>query len=180
MSKYYKEDLEKTYLPEFVYGGIDGAITTFAIISGAMGALLNSTIILILGFTNLVADGFSMAISNYFSIKSENELEKNIKIKHKKNELKTAFATFFAFFIIGFMPLISFVVSSITKSHFLIENQFKYSVILTGFALIIVGWFEGKITKKGEIKSSIKTLIIGGIAALLAFFVGYFVNSLIL
>ena len=74
-----------------------------------MGASLSSSIILILGFANLFADGFSMAISNYFSIKSKNDLEKKIKIEDKKNELKTAFATFFAFFLAGLMPLISFV-----------------------------------------------------------------------
>ena len=180
MNKHYKGDLEKTYLPEFVYGGIDGSITTFAVVSGAMGASLSSSIILILGFANLFADGFSMAISNYFSIKSKNDLEKKIKIEDKKNELKTAFATFFAFFLAGLMPLISFVFASITKNSFLIENQFKHSVILTGFALIIIGWFEGKITKRSEIKSSVQTFIIGGIAASLAFFVGYFINSIFL
>ena len=180
MNKHYAKDLERTYLPEFVYGGIDGSITTFAVVSGTIGASLSSSVILILGFANLFADGFSMAGSDYFSIKSKNELEKNIRIKYKKNEVKTAFATFFAFFFSGIMPLLPFLLAFIAKNPFITENQFKYSIILTGFALIFVGWFKGKITKKSEIKSSVQTLIIGGIAALLAFFVGYFVNWLII
>ena len=54
--------LEKRYLPEFVYGGIDGAVTTFAVVAGVIGASLSPAIVLILGFANLFADGFSMDI----------------------------------------------------------------------------------------------------------------------
>ena len=71
-----KQTIQKKYLPEFVYGGMDGAVTTMAIISGAVGASLSSAIILIMGFANLIADGFSMAVANYFSTKSESELTK--------------------------------------------------------------------------------------------------------
>ncbi|MDP3975671.1 MAG: VIT1/CCC1 transporter family protein, partial [bacterium] len=61
------------YLPEAVYGASDGIVTTFAIVSGVVGADLSTSIILILGFANLLADGFSMAAGNYLSIKSEKE-----------------------------------------------------------------------------------------------------------
>jgi len=44
------------YIRDFIYGGIDGAVTTFAVVSGVAGAELSTTIILILGFANLVAD----------------------------------------------------------------------------------------------------------------------------
>ena len=40
------------YLGEFVYGGIDGSVTTFAVVAGAVGASLDSSIIIILGFAN--------------------------------------------------------------------------------------------------------------------------------
>jgi VIT1/CCC1 family predicted Fe2+/Mn2+ transporter len=59
------------YLGPFVYGGIDGSITTFAVVAGAVGAGLNSSVIIILGFANLLADGFSMSIGAYLSSKSE-------------------------------------------------------------------------------------------------------------
>ena len=61
----------ETYLGEFVYGGIDGCVTTFAVVAGAVGAGLNSGIILILGFANLFADGFAMSIGAYLSSRSE-------------------------------------------------------------------------------------------------------------
>ena len=171
----YRDKIERKYLPEFVYGGIDGSVTTFAVVSAVVGAMLSSSIVLILGFANLFADGFSMAISNYLSTKSRKEMD----VRNKQNAKKTAAATFIAFLLIGFIPLLSFVVAAITKNPVLIENQFLYSGILTGVAFIVVGWFKGKITGKSRVKSSFETLVIGGVASLLAFAVGKFISSLI-
>lgn len=61
------------YLGEMVYGGLDGIITTFAVVSGVAGAQLGTPVILILGLANLLADGFSMAIGAYISHKGEQE-----------------------------------------------------------------------------------------------------------
>jgi len=61
------------YLRDWIYGGIDGAVTTFAVVSGVAGARLSPWIILVLGFANLFADGFSMAASNYLGTKAEHE-----------------------------------------------------------------------------------------------------------
>ena len=59
------------YVGDIIYGGLDGIITTFAIVSGVAGAQLESGIILVLGLANLIADGFSMAAGAYLSLKSE-------------------------------------------------------------------------------------------------------------
>jgi VIT1/CCC1 family predicted Fe2+/Mn2+ transporter len=74
--------LNRDYISEFVYGGIDGAITTFAVVAGATGAGLATNVVVILGFANLIADGFSMSVGNYFSSKAEKD---NYK-KHKALE----------------------------------------------------------------------------------------------
>jgi len=168
------ETLVHKYLPEFVYGGIDGSVTTFAVVSGVMGASLAPAIVLILGFANLFADGFSMAISDYLSMKSRNDIRKT-KIDAKKS----AIATLIAFTIIGFIPLFPFVLAAITKSNYLTANQFTYSIILTGFAFLFVGWFKGEIIKKNELKSSLQTFFVGGAAALVSFLVGYFIKMLV-
>ncbi len=62
-----------SHLRDFVYGGIDGAVTTFAIVSGVIGAQLSPHIILILGVANLLADGFSMSAANYLATRAEHE-----------------------------------------------------------------------------------------------------------
>ena len=59
------------YLRDFVYGGIDGAVTTFAVVAGTIGADLPARVVLILGAANLVADGFSMASSNFLGTCAE-------------------------------------------------------------------------------------------------------------
>lgn len=61
------------YLRDWIYGGVDGAVTTLAVVTGVAGAQLSSWIILALGFANLIADGFSMAASNYLGTKSEHD-----------------------------------------------------------------------------------------------------------
>ena len=59
------------YLRDWIYGGIDGAVTTFAIVAGVVGANLSSSVIIVLGLANLLADGFSMAAGNYSGTKAE-------------------------------------------------------------------------------------------------------------
>lgn len=61
------------YIGDLVYGANDGIITTFAVVAGATGASLSPTIIIILGFANLFADGISMGASNYLGKRSEQD-----------------------------------------------------------------------------------------------------------
>lgn len=61
------------YLRDWIYGGIDGAITTFAIVAGVVGADLSTMVLLILGVANLLADGFAMAAGNYIGTEAERD-----------------------------------------------------------------------------------------------------------
>ncbi len=63
----------QNYLRDWIYGGIDGSVTTFAVVSGVAGAQLSPWIILVMGFANLFADGFSMAASNFLGTRAEHE-----------------------------------------------------------------------------------------------------------
>ncbi|MCM3871988.1 MAG: VIT1/CCC1 transporter family protein [Pyrinomonadaceae bacterium] len=67
------------YLRDWIYGGIDGSVTTLAVVSGVVGAQLSPWIILVMGFANLVADGFSMAASNFLGTRAEYEDLKRIE-----------------------------------------------------------------------------------------------------
>lgn len=71
------------YLGDFVYGGIDGTITTFALVAGIQGAGLSHKIILVLGMANILADGFSMAASNYSGTKAE--LDNSARLREIEN-----------------------------------------------------------------------------------------------
>lgn len=89
-NKHYKEAEQTwhrlnqgTYLGDGVYGANDGIVTTFAVIAGAMGALLAPGVIIILGIANLLADGFSMAASNFLSLRSKKEFDRKQKEKEE-------------------------------------------------------------------------------------------------
>jgi VIT1/CCC1 family predicted Fe2+/Mn2+ transporter len=60
-----------SYVGDAVLGAIDGCVTTFAVVSGVVGAHLSPGVALVLGLANLCADGFSMAVSNYQKTASE-------------------------------------------------------------------------------------------------------------
>ncbi len=61
------------YIHDIVYGANDGIVTTFAIVSGVAGAQMAPHIVVILGFANVLADGLSMGLGNYLSIKSKQD-----------------------------------------------------------------------------------------------------------
>jgi VIT1/CCC1 family predicted Fe2+/Mn2+ transporter len=62
-----------SYLRDWVYGGIDGTVTTFAVVAGVVGAELSTKALLTLGAANLFADGFSMAAANFTGTQAEIE-----------------------------------------------------------------------------------------------------------
>jgi len=62
-----------SYLRDFIYGAIDGAVTTFAVVSGVAGAGLSNSIIIVLGIANLIGDGFSMAAGNFLGVRAERQ-----------------------------------------------------------------------------------------------------------
>lgn len=77
------------FIKSMVYGGLDGIITTFAVVAGVVGGALDLRIIIILGFSNLLADGFSMATGDYLSSKSEKEYDEHQQqIKLQNNQEK--------------------------------------------------------------------------------------------
>ena len=166
------------YLKEFVYGGIDGSVTTFAVVAGATGAELNSSIIIVLGFANLIADGFSMSVGNYLSVKSEIAYGKNgIHIPNSRSPLQTAGATFISFIIMGFIPLLIYVLSYLDVLK--VDSLFAISTILTLFGFVFIGFLRSHITNTSYFKSIVETLFLGGVAALLAYFVGNILENML-
>lgn len=232
--KRLKEGPSHTYLKDFIYGSIDGTVTTFAIVSGVVGADLSNAVIIILGFANLLADGFSMGISNYLGTRAEEELkekareEENLHINvfpegekeeirqifsqkgfegkqledavstitsdinrwvdtmlieehgyslNKQNAFRAGFITFIAFFLVGMIPIVSYLVNLISPG--LIENPFLVSIFLTGFTFLLIGALKSRFIIKSWYRSAIETLLVGGAAAIIAYIVAVGLKSLV-
>ena len=166
------------YLWEFVYGGIDGCVTTFAVVAGSVGAWLEARIILILGFANLFADGFSMSIWAYLSSKSENEQAQKVNsdFQSEKSPFHIGFATFASFLIIGFIPLTIYVIDAFL---FRIEKTFVFASVLTFSAFALIGFLKSLVTWKSKIISILETLLLGILAAWVAYYVGDVLEKII-
>ena len=90
---HHEEDIAKrlagdppvSYLRDWIYGGIDGTITTFAIVAGVVGADMPGAVVLVLGMANLVADGFAMGAGNYSATKAEADFYKHLLAMEKRH-----------------------------------------------------------------------------------------------
>ena len=208
-------------LRDVVYGGIDGSVTTFAIVAGVAGAGLSPFVIVALGLANVLADGFSMAAGNYSGTKAELDNihrirtieERHIRLypDGERNEvreilaqkglsgqvldeatdaitanhdnwinlmiegeyglgsvdphpLKAAMATFFAFLVTGMIPLLPFLLS--------VSNAFIVSAWMTVGVFFAIGAMKSRWSLALWWRSGTETLLIGGAAAAIAYWVG--------
>ncbi|AFK20687.1 hypothetical protein E6P09_03050 [Haloferax mediterranei ATCC 33500] len=156
------------YLPEIIYGANDGIITTFAVVSGVAGAALSPGIVIILGFANLFADGFSMGMSNYLSERSEEDYHDAVGISRVRTDgktpVKTAVATFLAFIIAGWAPLLPYV--------FRLEPLFPTAIAVTGAAFFLVGASRSLVTNRSWVANGGEMFVVGMAAATVAYAVG--------
>ena len=225
---------ESIYLKDFVYGAIDGAVTTFAVVAGVAGAGLSAGIIIILGFANLLADGFSMAVSNFLGTRAENQhrqrtrelelkeirefpegereevrqiyarkgfegqlLEDIVEVITEDDErwidtmiqeehgmtlqehdaVRAGLATFVAFFLVGLIPLLTYLLNWAFPG--LISQPFFWSCLLTTVAFYWVGSAKGSFVDQNRFASGMETVVVGGVAALLAYGVGVLLKGLV-
>lgn len=215
------------YLGEMVYGGLDGIITTFAVVSGVAGAQLGANVVLILGLANLFADGFSMATGSYLSTKSEQEyydrerqreqwevehfpegeraellelylsqgysqedtqrmvtikssdpkrwvdammLEELGMLKDERSPWRNALATLVSFVVAGVVPMLVYLLRLFLPIPAQIE--FPASLVLSGLALFGLGAAKVLVTERTAWKSGLEMLLVGGLAAGVAYLVG--------
>ena len=166
--------LAQHYLKDLVYGANDGIITTFAVVAGVAGAQLDSRIVLILGFANLLADGFSMGASNFLSIRSDQAV---LRISGRGIEepfpARHSLATFLAFVVAGMVPLASYLFATDDGS------RFALAVVLTLTTLFVVGAARAAVTRGRWWTNGAEMLLVGSVAAGVAYSVGAFVDRVV-
>jgi VIT1/CCC1 family predicted Fe2+/Mn2+ transporter len=160
------------YLGDIIYGANDGIITTFAVVSSAAGAGFAVQVVIILGVANLIADGFSMGASRYLSITSEQTLAEGAS-DESRSPVSDGLATFAAFVAAGSLPLVPFLFIHESAPLFLI------SAIATAISLFVVGAARALVTTRGALVCGIEMLVVGGVAAAIAYSLGAFVKALV-
>ena len=157
------------YLPDLVYGANDGIITTFAVVTGVVGASLSNTVILVLGFANLVADGFSMGASNYLARRSNVEDDEP---PDRTEAARHGTATIAGFLAAGLVPLVAYLLP--------VDDgpRFPLAIGLTATALFSVGAARTFVTKRGFLRSGGEMLLVGSLAAVVAYAIGALAASL--
>lgn len=169
-------------LREFVYGGMDGAVTTFAVVTGAAGANLGVRVILILGFANVFADGFSMAVGSYLSEKSERDLSAHRGEETKddlESPLRASVATFISFVLIGFVPLLVYTLDFALGLNMSNDTMLIYAVSLTLLTFALIGLLRAVATKISRRKAIFESLGLGLAAAVISYGAGTLLEKII-
>jgi vacuolar iron transporter family protein len=164
-----RAQLARHYLPDLVYGANDGIITTFAVVSGVVGAALSETVIVVLGFANLLADGVSMGASNYLARRSDVELTERAE---GRDAARHGVATIVGFVAAGLIPLVAYLLPLDDSV------RFPAAIALTGATLFGVGAARSFATRHGFLRSGGEMLLVGSVAAAVAYSIGAFVASL--
>lgn len=158
------------FLRDAVFGANDGIVTTFAVVAGSAGASFGTNIVLVLGFANLLADGFSMAVGNYLGIKSSMEFEESRGRKaYEDVPVQHGIVTFLSFVCAGIVPLLPYI--------FNIDNAIVASSVLVAFSFFMVGALKSFYSKRSVWRGGMEILIIGSVTSLVAFLAGFLIDK---
>lgn len=166
-----------------VFGGMDGILTTFALLAAVAGSRHTSTsLTLVIGISTVLADALSMAAGEYLSAKAEAQMEGGQK-PDEPGPLEKGAAMFLAFTIFGSMPLLGYIVAaaltSLAGSYVAPHKYFALSIAITGVTLFTLGCIKAQFVSDKWWKSGLEVTGIGGAAACVAFFTAKVVDHLI-
>jgi VIT1/CCC1 family predicted Fe2+/Mn2+ transporter len=157
-------EVARHYVRELIYGANDGVITTFAVVAGVSGGGLALPVILIIGAANLFADGLSMGVGNYLSIRShESVLAAQGAPEQEIFPFRHAVATFLAFVVAGTVPLAPYAVPALPVDRLLL------STTLTLSTLFVVGASRSLVSQVRWWQGGVEMLTLGGLVAAVAY-----------
>lgn len=158
----------KKSVPQIVYGGVDGTISTFAVIAGAYGAGLSERVAFILGAAAIGSDGFSMAVGAYLSASSA----------HRKRPRWIGLVTFASFAVLGSLLLIPYVIDQFYDIEATITFVLSGAFALISFA--IIGSIKANVDKKPLINGVREVTTLGILAAIIAYLLGHTLEQIII
>jgi VIT1/CCC1 family predicted Fe2+/Mn2+ transporter len=162
------------YIRELIYGSNDGIITTFAVVAGVSGGGLPLHVILICGAANLFADGLSMAVGNYLSIRSHESVLETLGLPEEEAyPARHGAVTFAAFVAAGSLPLIPYLAPGLDGP------RFAWSIAVTFTVLFGIGALRSLIANVTWWRAGLEMLALGVLVAAAAYGSGSLVAELI-
>jgi VIT1/CCC1 family predicted Fe2+/Mn2+ transporter len=166
--------IARHYIRELIYGANDGIITTFAVVAGVSGGGLPLRVVLIIGAANLFADGLSMAVGNYLSIRAhESVLETQNLPEEEASPVRHGAATFLAFVLAGAVPLAPYIIPAAPI------DRFALSIAFTLLALFVVGASRALIANLRWWRAGLEMLALGALVAGVAYGCGAVVSAML-
>ena len=166
--------IARHYIRDMVYGANDGIITTFAVVAGVTGGELSPRAVLIVGAANLFADGLSMGVGNYLSIRSNESARAAENLPEEEaNPARHGIATFLSFFAAGAIPLVPYVTPLVDSS------RLAASIFLTFGGLFLIGSLRSLVTIDRWWIAGLEMLALGAVVAVGAYASGAFVSWLV-
>ena len=160
------KDVVRHYIRDLVYGANDGLITTFAVVAGVTGGALSARTIIIVGMANLFADGLSMGVGNYLSIRSHESARAAMNLPEEEaSPARHGAMTFLAFSFAGALPMLPYLVGI---------GSFKACTLLTLVGLFGVGSMRALVTVDRWWLAGLEMLGLGAVVAAAAYGSGAF------
>jgi VIT1/CCC1 family predicted Fe2+/Mn2+ transporter len=166
--------IARHYIRDLVYGANDGIVTTFAVVAGVAGGELSHRVVLIVGAANLVADGLSMAVGNFASIRANESARAMDDLpEEESNPWRHAGATFLAFVAAGSVPLVPYIVPTGDA------DAFRWSIVATLASLFAVGALRATVTIERWWAAGLEMLTLGALVAAAAYAAGATIAALV-
>jgi len=158
--------IARHYIRDLIYGANDGLITTFAVVAGVSGGALSSRAVIIIGVANLAADGLSMGVGNYLSIRShESARAAQGLVEEEARPARHGIATLLAFVVAGSLPLVPYVLPDL-------GHRAIVSIVLTFTALFGIGALRSLVTIDRWWTAGLEMLGLGFVVAVAAYGAG--------
>ena len=150
-------------------GGVDGVITSFAIVAGTHAGALSMNALWIVGISSLVADGLSMGVSEYLSSATAVAKGEQLQNANDASPSLLGFSCFLSFVACGIVPTVLYAVT---------DGRLLAVAMFTLVELMLLGALRTVFSRENVLWGLVQTASLGALAGAVAYGVGIGIHSL--
>lgn len=156
-----KRKLDGDYVRSSFFGIEDSLVSTTGLIAGVAVGSHDTKFVILAGLVGIAVEAVSMGAGEFLSEETEHDLDKN----DRANPLTGGLIMLISYFLAGLIPLLPIILLPPSISLYV-------SIFAALVGLFVLGIAKGKVTNRSMLKSAVKVLIVGGIAAGIGIAVG--------